>query len=319
MIRHQTIGFIIFCRNINNMNSISRQALILFSLIGLLGQSFGTTVEAANKKRSNKGKAWKRLKGADFEVYKTTDQGDLHLNIFKPKDWKAGDSRPAIVFFFGGGWTGGSPSQFEPHCKHLASKGMVACAAEYRIKSKHKTTPFECVADGKSAVRWIRQHAAELGIDPNRIVAGGGSAGGHVAACTGTVVGFEERNENKEISSAPNAMALFNPVVDTTETGWKGGPRQLGERCKEISPIHFIRKDLPPTIIFHGTADTTVLIENVERFTRQMKENGNRCELFAYKDQGHGFFNLSKNKVNYDSTIEKLDAFLTSLGYLNQK
>ncbi|WP_339735767.1 alpha/beta hydrolase [uncultured Gimesia sp.] len=303
------------------MNSISRQALIFFSLICLLGQSLGTTVESADTKRATKNKAWKPLNGAESQVYKTTEQGDLHLNIFKPKDWKPSDSRPAIVFFFGGGWTGGSPSQFEPHCKHLASKGMVACAAEYRIKSKHKTTPFECVADGKSAVRWIRQHADELGIDPNRIVAGGGSAGGHVAACTGTVIGFEEPSENKKISSVPNAMALFNPVVDTTETGWKGGPRQLGDRCKEISPIHFMRQDLPPTIIFHGTADTTVLFENVERFTKQMKQNGNRCELVAFKDQGHGFFNLRKNKSseNYDSTIEKLDQFLTSLGYLAPK
>jgi acetyl esterase len=114
-------------------------------------------------------------------------------------------------------------------------------------------------------------------------------------------------------------MALFNPVVDTTETGWKGGPKQLGERCKEISPLHFIRKNLPPTIIFHGTADTTVLFENVERFTEQMQQQGNRCELVAYKDQGHGFFNLTKNKKNYDSTIEKLDQFLTSLGYLGPK
>ncbi|WP_299469342.1 alpha/beta hydrolase [uncultured Gimesia sp.] len=301
------------------MNSKAQQALILFLIFCLFGLSSTTSLEAADKKRDATSKDWKPLKDAEFKVYKSTEQGDLHLNIFKPEDWQPGDSRPAIVFFFGGGWTGGNPSQFEPHCKHLASKGMVACSAEYRIKSKHKTTPFECVADGKSAVRWIRQHAAELGVDPNRIVAGGGSAGGHVAACTGTVIGFEEPDEKKQISSVPNAMALFNPVVDTTETGWKGGPKQLGERCKEISPLHFIRKNLPPTIIFHGTADTTVLFENVERFTEQMQQQGNRCELVAYKDQGHGFFNLTKNKKNYDSTIEKLDQFLTSLGYLGPK
>tara|TARA_R110002111_G_scaffold261826_2_gene335793 strand:- start:3618 stop:4526 length:909 start_codon:yes stop_codon:yes gene_type:complete len=298
------------------MNSKTQKAYILFFMICLFGLYFTQSLEAADKKRAAKSKEWKPLKGAEFKVYKSTEQGDLHLNIFKPEDWKPGDSRPAIVFFFGGGWTGGNPSQFEPHCQYLASKGMVACAAEYRIKSKHKTTPFECVADGKSAVRWVRQHADELGVDPNRIVAGGGSAGGHVAACTGTVIGFEEPDENKQISSVPNAMALFNPVVDTTETGWKGGPKHLGERCKEISPIHFIRKDLPPTIIFHGTADTTVLFENVERFTEQMKQQGNRCDLVAYQDQGHGFFNLSKSRENYDSTIEKLDQFLTSLGYL---
>lgn len=287
---------------------------VAFQLCGLLSLSSGSAAEKKQKPVSKSG--WKPLKDAEFKVYKKTDQADLHLNIYKPEDWKPGDSRPAIVFFFGGGWRNGNPSQFEPHCRFLASRGMVACSAEYRIKSKHKTTPFECVADGKSAVRWIRSHAAELGVDPNRIVAGGGSAGGHVAACTGTVTGFEEPDENKQVSSVPNAMALFNPVVDTTETGWKGGPKQLGERCKEISPIHFIKKGTPPTIIFHGTGDTTVLFENVERFTDQMKQQGNRCELIAYPDQPHGFFNLSRNKKNYEDTIEKLDHFLTSLGYL---
>ncbi|QDU11543.1 alpha/beta hydrolase [Gimesia aquarii] len=304
------------------MNSKLQHAIFsvsLFFVTCLVGLSSTPSLNAADKKPPKSKPGWKPLKGADYKVYKTTEQGDLHLNIFKPKDWKQGDSRPVIVFFFGGGWTGGNPSQFEPHCQYLAARGMVACAAEYRIKSKHKTTPFECVADGKSAVRWIRQHAKDLGIDPNRIVSGGGSAGGHVAACTGTVVGFEEPEENQQISSVPNAMALFNPVVDTTETGWKGGPKQLGKRCKEISPIHFVRNNLPPTIIFHGTADKAVPIENVERFTKQMKAKQNRCELAAYKDQGHGFFNLSRSKENYNSTVEKLDTFLMSLGYLSTK
>lgn len=298
-----------------NLNSI--KALMIVPLVCLICLSATMSLQAAPEKRAVKKNEWKPLKGADHRLYKKTPQANLHLNIFKPKDWKPGDSRPAIVFFFGGGWVGGNPSQFEPYCQHLASKGMVAIAAEYRIKSKHKTTPFECVADGKSAIRWVRQHATELGIDPNRIAAGGGSAGGHVAASTGTVTGFEEPAEDKQISSAPNALALFNPVIDTTETGWKGGPRQLGKRCKEISPMHFVRKDLPPTIIFHGTADKTVLFENVELFTKKMNELGNRCELVSYPDQGHGFFNLSKSKESHDSTIKNLDAFLVSLGYLS--
>lgn len=301
------------------MNLNSPKILITFLMICLISLSSMTSIEAAQKKRAAKKNHWKPLKDAEYQIYKKTPQGDLHLNIFKPKNWKPSDSRPVIVFFFGGGWVNGSPSQFKSHCQHLASKGMVACAAEYRIKSKHKTTPFECVSDGKSAVRWIRQHAAELGIDPNRIVAGGGSAGGHVAACTGTVIGFEEPDEDSQISSVPNALALFNPVIDTTETGWKSGPKRLGKRCKEISPTHFIRKDLPPTIIFHGIDDKTVLIENVERFTKLMKQQGNRCELVSYKDQGHGFFNLSKSKESYESTIKNLDAFLISLGYLSPK
>ena len=91
---------------------------------------------------------------------------------------------------------------------------MVAICAEYRIKSKHGTTPFECVDDGKSAVRWIREHADDLGIDPNKIVAAGGSAGGHVAACTAVINGYETNSENMDISSKPNALVLFNPVID---------------------------------------------------------------------------------------------------------
>ena len=106
--------------------------------------------------------------------YKKVDGHSLKMNIFLPEGHKATDKRPAIVFFFGGGWNGGSPSQFYPFCKHLASKGMVAMSAEYRIKSKHKTNPDACVKDGKSAIRWARKNAAEWGIDPNRIAAGGG-------------------------------------------------------------------------------------------------------------------------------------------------
>jgi len=144
--------------------------------------------------------------------YKTIGETRLKLHIFKPDVHKPSDKRPAIVFFFGGGWNSGSPSQFYPHCKYLASRGMVAMSAEYRVKSRNNTTPRECVKDGKSAVRWIRQRAEELGIDPGRIAAGGGSAGGHVAAATGTTRGFEEEGEDLRISSSPDALVLFNPV-----------------------------------------------------------------------------------------------------------
>src|SRR5210317_2600573 len=119
-------------------------------------------------------------------VYKKVGQVELNIHVFNPPDYAASDKRPAIVFFFGGGWNGGSPSQFYPHCAYLASRGMVAMSAEYRVKTRHGTSPRECVKDGKSALRWIRIHADDLGIDPNKLAAGGGSAGGHVAAATAT-------------------------------------------------------------------------------------------------------------------------------------
>ena len=159
------------------------------------------------------------IAGASAVIYKRVDQTNLFLYIINPKGHQKSDKRPTAVFFFGGGWNGGTPTQFEHHCRHLADKGMVAMVADYRVKSRQGTTPKECVMDGKSAIRWIRSNADKLGVDPSRIAAGGGSAGGHVAAATGTVVGMEQPGEDIRVSSRPNALLLFNPVFDNSPAG----------------------------------------------------------------------------------------------------
>ena len=249
-------------------------------------------------------------------VYKTVDEIELRLHIFNPVGHKSTDQRSGIVFFFGGGWTGGNPSQFYQHAVRFAEKGYVAMSAEYRVRGKHQTSPFECVKDGKSAVRWIRQHAADLGIDPERIVSAGGSAGGHVAACTGVIQGHEEEGEESSISSLPNAMILYNPVIDTTEKGY--GIEKVGQdRKTEISPCHHVRPGLPPTLVFHGTKDTTVPFENVERFTKLMNQEGNTCVLVPFNGKGHGFFNGSffrerNGDDDFNTTMEKSLEFLSS-------
>lgn len=261
----------------------------------------------------------KALPGARVVVFKKTPQVALRLHIFAPKGHKPADKTPAIVFFFGGGWMNGGPSQFLHHSIYLASRGMVAICAEYRVHRKHGTTPFECVADGKSAIRYVRQHAAELGIDPDRIAAGGGSAGGHVALATATLSSkYDEQTEDLSISSRPNALCLFNPVCDTTKTGWKGALRQLGDRAPELSPVHHLPKDMCPAIIFHGAADTTVPLENVQRLQKKMQALGARCEVMVFDGETHGFFNYGrKNGVPYRKTVYAMDRFLASLGYLH--
>ncbi len=246
-------------------------------------------------------------------VYKAVGKTELHLHVFTPEDHKASDRRPAIVFFFGGGWNGGFPSQFYPHCQYLASRGMVAMSAEYRVKSRNNTTPRECVKDGKSAVRWIRKYAKQLGVDPMRIAAGGGSAGGHVAAATGTVKGFEGDGEDLNVSSRPAALVLFNPVYDNGPDGY--GYARVKEYWKEFSPMHNISQDTPPTVVFLGTEDKLIPVKTAETYKKLMADKGRRCDLHLYKSQGHGFFNFT-NKDNYTKTVIEMDRFLSSLGYL---
>ena len=263
-------------------------------------------------------------------VYKTANNSkdepvELRLHVFKPEGWSAEDRRPAIVFFFGGGWVGGSPKQFYPHCRDLAGRGMVAISAEYRVKGKHGTPPQACVEDGKSAIRYVRKQAKSLGIDPDKIVAGGGSAGGHVAACTGVIKGFEAEGEDHAVSSVPNLMVLFNPVIDTApKTGY--GAKKVGDDPLSLSPLHQAHKDQPPSLIMHGDADTTVKIDSVRRFEKRCKQLGAACKLIEYSGAGHGFFNhrdFRKPKADapdyYIQTMREVVGFMQQHQYLDQK
>ena len=257
------------------------------------------------------------LQGARAEIYKKASGDDLYLYIFDPGGHDAAKEKlPAIVFFFGGGWSSGTVTQFEQHSRYLAKRGMVAICADYRVSSRQKTSPKECVADGKSAIRWVRANAKRLGIDPNRIVAGGGSAGGHVAATSGMVDGLDDpADENKSVSSKANAIVLFNPVYDNGPKGY--GHSRVKEWFPLISPAHNISKDDPPAIVFLGTKDNLIPVATAEKFKADMEAVGLKSELHLYEGQQHGFFNEHKGGTeNFLDTLRKTDAFLVGLGYL---
>jgi len=246
-------------------------------------------------------------------VYKKASGIELKLHVFEPEK-KPDKPAAAIVFFFGGGWVGGTPSQFFRQSAYLASRGMVAISAEYRTRGRGKATPYQCVEDGKSAIRYVRKHAKELGVDPGRIAAGGGSAGGHVATATGTTTAFEAPGEDLKISSRPNAMVLFNPVYDNSAKGY--GHSRVKDRWKEISPMHNITKDTPPAIVFLGDSDKLIPVKTALDFQARMVKCGARSELHVYKNKPHGFFN-SDDYMR--ATMFLADKFLSSLGYLQGK
>lgn len=255
------------------------------------------------------------IEGAVTHVYKSIGGTQLRLHVFAPP---APTSKPraAIVFFFGGGWTSGTVLQFVPQSKHLAERGMVAAVADYRVIGRHQTTALEAMSDAKSAIRWLRSHAKELGIDRNRIAAGGGSSGGHIALSAAVFDAFDEAGEDGKISSKPNALVLFNPAVDTTHEKPVFKERFAG-RARDASPVHHLSRGLPPMVIFHGKADTTVPYADAEKFCAEASKLGNRCQLVGYEGATHGFFNPSRDEGKwYRETLLEMDRFLTKMGYL---
>jgi acetyl esterase/lipase len=281
--------------------------LILFCTTIAQGQNFSEQLQNID-----------RTKPLDFS-YKVIDSVELKMTLRYPPEFKKNKTYPTIIFYFGGGWNGGTADQFKPHAEYMASRGMITVLADYRVKSRHKTTPYESVADAKSAIRFLRQHAEVLNIDTNKIVASGGSAGGHLAAACGVCPGLDEVGEDLSISSKANALVLFNPVFDNGPVDGYGHER-LGDRWKEISPAHNIKKGAPPTIVFLGTEDHLIPVSTAENYKAKMEEIGSRCDLFLYEGEGHGFFNKSKKDgIYYQKTVHEADVFLKSLKYLKGK
>ncbi|MCE9561552.1 MAG: alpha/beta hydrolase [Planctomycetes bacterium] len=241
-------------------------------------------------------------------VYKKTPEGELTLHGFFPADWKATDKRPVIVFFFGGGWKNGAFTQFVPQAEYFASRGIVAISADYRIESKHKTKPDAAVEDAKSAIRWVRANAAKLGIDPDKVIASGGSAGAHLAAATALVEKFDATDDPK-VSCKPNSLVLFNPFLNGKGRTIAGSD---GSNIAEaISPTLFLKKDAPPCAIFFGTSDA--MLDMGKEYVAKCKELGVKAELYTAAEQPHGFFN---REPWLSVTTRKADEFLTALGYL---
>lgn len=251
-------------------------------------------------------------------TYKVVDSVSLDMTLIYPSNFKKHKEYPTIVFFFGGGWNGGTIEQFRPQAEYFASRGMITVLADYRVKSRHKTTPYESVKDAKSAVRFLRQHAEVLNVNPNKIVASGGSAGGHIAAACGVLPTLDEAGEDLNISSKANALALFNPVFDNGPDGFCY--ERMGEHWQTISPAHNITCESPPTIVFLGRDDHLIPSAIAENYKAKMDEVGVRCDLYLYEGAGHGFFNNTKNDGKfYTITVREMDEFLRSLGYIKGK
>lgn len=255
-----------------------------------------------------------KLEPSTIVTYKTVGDKELGLHIFNPTEHKASDTRAAFVSFHGGGWSGGFPRRFYPFVDHFTRMGLVGISVEYRLlKRDLGITVFDCVKDARSAIRYIRAHASELGIDPNKLIVSGGSAGAHLAAGTALFDGIDEPGDDISISTSPNVMILYYPVIDTSLGGY--GNEKIGARWRELSPVDNVRGDLPPTLLLHGTGDTLTPFAGAKRFAQEMLEAGNDCQLIPYEGGRHGYLIFDLDLFN--QAMDQTELFLRALGMLD--
>ena len=228
------------------------------------------------------------LPGAETHVFRDLQPEPLRLHVFKPEDWRLGDRRPVFMWFFGGGWTTGTPRNAAGWGQWAADLGLVGVAPDYRTKGRFGTSPLEAVADSRAALRWVQDHAAELGIDPERIVVGGNSAGGHVALWT-AIAPTPPGSDGKEAPRfKPVALVLTSAVSDTSKaTGYT--PVRFGENAEALSPVHRLDAKMPPMLVLHGDADSTVPQRESLVLRDKLLATGNACEFIDVAGGSHNF------------------------------
>lgn len=268
-------------------------------------------------------------------VYKRIGDEELKFQVYRPGAASRGERRPSIVWIHGGAWVGGTMDGTAPHAAYFASRGMAAFNINYRLARPGGVTVGDCLADCRSALRYLRTHAADLGLDPDRIAVAGDSAGGHLAASLGTLSGFDNAGDDLSVSGRANAMILYNPIIDMTEGDWiryavggrsladKSSPRPAGpadlELARSLSPLFHVAPKQPPAIVLHGRADTVVPASQAERFAAASGSVGNRCDLVLYEGIGHAFV-VAAYKSPEAVVVEAIraaDRFLGSLGWLD--
>jgi acetyl esterase/lipase len=248
-------------------------------------------------------------------VYKQSGGKPQELEVYFPADWDPADKKvPGVILFHGGSWTGGDLDQFRYACKYLASRGLVAATANYRMipkKDQNTLPPGEshkraCITDAKSAIRWMKQHAGELGIDPERLITGGGSAGGHISVLATTNPGLNDPADPAGFDTRVAAYLLFNPALKGDEKGDENPDA-------EVDATRYLKADLPPAILFFGDGDIPWK-PRAEAVLQQLEELGDTgTELWIAKGQRHGFFNRPPWQ---DVTLLQADQFLVEQGFL---
>ena len=261
------------------------------------------------------------------KIYKEINGQDLAVDVFYAPEKIKKLNNPAIALFHGGGWVYGSPEEFYGTCERYAGKGFKTFSFQYRLSINEdgsyphpEISPIESVKDARSAIRWLRENAVELGIDPDKIIVGGQSAGGQLAMSTVFAEEINEETDNMDVSPEPNALLLFSSCYNTMEAWIDNLLADRRQRIWDISPYHNLKSGMPPIIAFHGNADCMVMYYTALFFNDRMRELGNEFKLVTLEGRDHYLGEGSADEEKYaryfdEGILEKADDFLSENGF----
>ena len=265
----------------------------------------------------------------DIEFTSTPD-GPLLLDIYKPADASPSAPLPVVLYLFGGGWQAGNRHQLQGlRGQDYAQHGYAVVSIEYR--HSHVAIFPAQIHDCKAAVRWIRQNAAEYGLDGSRIAAFGGSAGGHLSALLGTsgavadiegdlppqgddyagpiqaVVDLFGPTDLSRIAEQTHRFGTRHEAKGSVVSKFLGGRPSLNlEQAKAANPITYIRPSMPPFLIIHGSADWISPVQQSEMLHQALLDQGNESELHVIEGAGH----VSIKSFASDEIFNKIRGFL---------
>ena len=230
-------------------------------------------------------------------TYLTASNYDAKLDLYVTRT--PDKPLPTLIWIHGGGWTGGTKESYAGIPAYLAM-GMNVVNVEYRL-ARVAQAPA-AVEDCRCALRWVIQHAKEYGIDVNRLVVSGGSAGGHLALTTGMVpasAGLDRQcpgPDNLKVAAIVNwyGIADVNELLDGPNmkayaVTWLGSATDRDQIAKRVSPLSYVRAGLPPVFTIHGDADPTVPYTQSVRLHKALSDAGVANELMTMPGGKHGF------------------------------
>lgn len=243
-------------------------------------------------------------------TYLTANNWDAKLDVYQSRE--ATTPNPTLIYFHGGGWTGGSKEGSSLTFLPFLDMGWNVVNVEYRL-AKVSLAPA-AVQDGLCALRWVIRNAKDYNIDTNRLVTMGNSAGGHLALTTGMVpasAGLDRQcpgTEDLKVAAIVNWYGITDvnelldgPNMKVYAVTWLAAMMNRDEIAKRVSPLTYVRTGLPPIISIQGDADPTVPYSQNVRLHQALEKVGVRNQLVTIPAGKHGGFTDAEMMKAYDA------------------